>query len=153
MLGDTEGKAMSRSKTRYTTNDTYNRPRVATVNATPRVRPVVLPSVSTFNYPLILLEDRRTFHPDGQFRLPAARYRSDTQLVPKGRSNGSRGKSRSVRSVLYSAPPAAVGFARPDRVAICVRRKTRRQVIFASGVGGTKVRRGKRTYKSGFHCH
>ena len=144
---------MSRSKTRYTTTDTFtNGTRVATVNATPRVRPVVLPSLSTFNYPLILLEDRRTFHPDGQFRLPASRYRSDVRLVPKGSSHA-RGKSRSVRSVLYSAPPVPVGFARPDRVAICVRRKIRRQVIFASGVGGGKVRRGKRTYKSGFHCN
>lgn len=140
---------MSKSKTRHTTYTTSTRPRVATVNATRSVRPVVLPSVFTFSP--ILLEDRRTFHPDGQFRLPAGRFRSDTRLVIKG---GSNGKSKgSLRQVLYNAPPSTVGFSRPDRVAICVRRKTRRQVIFAAGVGGGRVRRGKRTYKSGFHCN
>lgn len=140
---------MAKSKTSHTTYNTPTRPRVATVNATQRVRPVVLPSVLTFSP--ILLEDRRTFHPDGQFRLPAARFRSDTRLVIKGGSNGrSKGK---IRQVLYNAPPTAVGFARPTGVAICIRRKARRQVLFAAGVGGTRVKRGKRSYKSGFHCN
>lgn len=157
MLGDTGAEMMARSKTHYTTKDSYynsRQTRVANVNATRSVRPVVLPRLFTFSP--ILLEDRRTYHPDGPQRAPAAYYRSDTQLIAKGGKSHVKGKSRplgSLWSLRYNAPPAYVGFRRPDRVAICIRRKTRRQVLFAAGVGGGRVRPGKRTYKSGFHCN
>lgn len=39
---------------------------------------------------------------------------------------------------------ARIGFADPHRVVLCVRRKRRREIIFALGVGG---RKGRRTRK------
>lgn len=146
---------MSRSKNRDTTTsygDYNNRTRVPAVNATRSVRPMVLPRVLTFSP--ILLEDRRTFHPEGPYRAPQARYRSDTQLVIKGGSNVQKRSMGQVRQVRYSTPSAYVGFRRPAHVAICIRRKARREVLFALGVGGSgAVRPGKRTYTSGFRCN
>jgi len=144
---------MSRSKSRYTTADYTPQTRVTGVNATSYVRPVVVPRPFTYS-PILLLEDRRAWHPDGEFRLPAARYRSSMQLVAKVGKNGRLSRlSPSVRSFQYNAPPVGVGFRRPDHVAICVRRAIRRAVLFAAGVGGKRVRPGKRTYESGFRCN
>lgn len=141
------------SRTRYSsTVDTPRQTRVTNVNATRSVRPVFVSPVSTFS-PILALEDRRQFHPDGPFRLPAARYRSSTQLVPKGVAHGRPVSKGQIRPVLHYAPPQSIGFTRPSDVAICVRRKTRREVLFAIGAGGGRVRKGKRTYKSRFHCH
>lgn len=143
---------MSKGKNRYSTENStrsYVRsPRVANVNAT-TVRPIVLPSVSTFT-PILQLEDRRFFHPDKPFQSPRAVYRSDTRMVVKESANVRRSTSRQVQ---YYTPSMHVGFSRPDRVAICVRRKVRRQVLFAAGAGGKKVRRGKRGHTSGFRCN
>nr|QJB20640.1 MAG: hypothetical protein [Microvirus sp.] len=156
VLGDTGVKQMAKSRNGRTTNsrsiDAPRSTRVTAVNATPRVRPILITPVSSFS-PILSLEDRRQFHPDGSFRLPAARFRSSTQLVPKGVAHGRPVSKGQVRPVLYHAPPQSVGFSRPSDVAICVRRKTRRQVLFAAGVGGKRVRKGKRTYKSRFYCH
>lgn len=144
---------MAKSKNRNTTYDvttsTYRQARVTAVNATTRVvRPVVIvrPLVS---YLPVLGEDRRTFHPDGPFRTPFSSPRSAARLVVK-RAHKS-GAGRNLWS-LDQSPPVRVGFNRPDRVAICVRRKARREVLFASGVGGSRTKRGKRTFSSGFSC-
>lgn len=151
---------MAKSKSSYSTQSykTMSRlPRVTVANATQRVRPIVIPSrVATYYPPILLQEDRRTFHPDGPKRAPQAMYRSDTQLVIRGGTHGKK-QSKFSTSKLWSTPdhsaPIHVGFKRPDRVALCVRRKIRRQVLLAAGVGGKRVRPPKRTYKSGFHCN
>nr|QJB20546.1 MAG: hypothetical protein [Microvirus sp.] len=155
VLGDTRGLSMARTRSRNTTYSdpasTLRQTRVAAVNATTTVvrpvvyRPLIRPLVS---YLPLAGEDRRTFHPDGPFRAPFSSPRVAAKLVVKNAS----GRTRSAVRGFGQNPPIGVGFYRPDRVAICVRRKTRRQVIFASGVGGSKVRRGKRNFASGFRC-
>lgn len=149
---------MSKSKSNYNSRYSSIWSRGPVVTATPRVRPMPSPRLSPYNslsqMPPILLEDRRTFHPERQFRPPAAYYRSDTRLVSKVVApNGKRSIARPLWSLQYTDTPHTVGFARPDRVAICIRRKVRRQVLLAAGVGGKRVRKGERTYKSGFHCN
>lgn len=81
--------------------------------------------------PLKLLEDRRAFHPT-------------KHVEPKTVSARPRQVLRAERSPSISRPHAApylsprIGLAKPDQVAMCIRRKTRREVIFAKG----KTRKG-----------
>lgn len=65
------------------------------------------------------LEDRRTWHPAGPLRPAGASSRSSRRFQVS---------ESSTRSMF---PSAAISFARPDKVSMCVRRKTRREVIFA----------------------
>lgn len=104
--------------------------------ATP-VRLSSLPSTpSTY---LQQLEDRRTWFPDPV--VPARAFRrSATQLVvPKN-----------VRAP--GRLPTALQFARPDEVAICVRRHRRREVLFATGGVGRKRKRAKWSEYSSVRC-
>lgn len=143
-----------RSRTTTTNNSTTS---VVGKRANPVVianSPLRLPRPMTPPvFPLILLEDRRTFHPDGPRRYPAAFKASAVQQVFK---DGSGRKNKALvrkSSTLYTAPPQYVGFRQPNSVAICIRRKVRRQVLLAFGRGGAGNRKGKRTYKSKFHCN
>jgi len=81
------------------------------------------------------LEDRRLFHPE-RFRRPAASVlRTD----------------RSVREV-FRGKRAVMMFSVPKRVSICVRRKERREVLFAKGKGGGGKRHPRRNYWSSVSC-
>lgn len=75
------------------------------------------------------LDDGREWHPEGKFRPAAAVDRADRAIV-----DVQRPYSRTV-----------VGFANPNGVAVCVRRKTRREVLFAfnkaRGRGGSARKR------------
>lgn len=96
--------------------------------------------------PVFLLEDRRAFHPDGRYRAPAATPKAAARIIAKpARSAGGHYKFRE-----YGSP--SIGFSRPSGVAICHKRKTRREVLFASGHSGSGNRKGKRNYTSKFHC-
>lgn len=100
----------------------------------------------TLPVPVFLLEDRRAYHPDGRYRAPAASPKSAARIVAKpARSFGGHYKFRK-----YGSP--SIGFSRPSGVAICHKRKTRREVLFASGHSGAGNRKGKRNYTSKFHC-
>lgn len=75
--------------------------------------------------------DRRTFHPAPDFSRPAfsAFQRSATRLVMPGPVK--RAKLMSARSNAW-----ATAFDKPRDVMVCVRRKIRREVIHALGLGG-----------------
>lgn len=88
------------------------------------------------------VDDRRFFDPAGPLRpaysLGRDARRLEVRSTPRGRD-------------LY--PGAAVGFAVPERVAVCVRRHERREVIHALGkAGGGGSRRRRRNYWSDVHC-
>lgn len=85
--------------------------------------------------PLQELEDRREFSPE-IFRPARAFRRSATQLVVPN-VNKERERNRPFVNI-----PASVGFNNPRLVAICVRRKRRREVLHALG------RTGRRKWKS-----
>lgn len=101
------------------------------------------PSLSTFLSPVMIspvvvrsLEDRRTFHPAGRLRPPASFLVNDARFVsPQSWSN------ERTRNDPY--PSSTIGFAVPARVAVCVRRKQRREALFGVGAVGS----GKRVSK------
>ena len=89
---------------------------------------------------LQLLEDRRLFHPEQAFR-PALSF----------------GMIRQQRVVVRKANrrdtvvPSALAFPVPRKVAICQRRKERREVMIARGVGGSRAPK-RRNYFSDIRC-
>lgn len=81
------------------------------------------------------IEDRRTWHPQRALRPAGAVPRAARRLV------------HSVSTARGFFPPSRFSFAVPKKVAICVRRKTRREVLFAkrsTGKGAKSPRRRNR---------
>lgn len=99
------------------------------------------PLPSTWSVPS--LEDRRTYHPENIFRPAASVTSSDRNVNVK---EPAKKFSRAL--------PFGLQFAVPDNVAICVRRKQRREVIFAKRKAGKGARRRnpRRTWHSLIGC-
>lgn len=91
---------------------------------------------------LRLVEDRRRFHPEGPRRRAAAFNRWAPRIITPGWA-----------ALGGAAVTAKLAFAEPSSVAICVRRKQRREVLLARGHGGKKgQRRPKRNWYSNIRC-
>lgn len=89
--------------------------------------------------PLADLEDRRTFHPDSVYRDP---------LLTSGLPATIKQTPPRKRSLVTQTT-----FDAPRDVAICVRRKQRREVIFAKRKHGAGARaRRRRNYWSHVKC-
>ena len=121
---------MSRSRSRNT--------RVIRNNANLRLslpsRSLSRPSLS-----MMEIEDRRQFHPSGRQRGAALFNVSHHNLQA----------TPSRRRLI----PKSVSFVTPDRVLLCVRRKIRKEVMFAKGgAGSKKMRRPKRNHYSDVRC-
>lgn len=87
---------------------------------------------------LSLLEDRRQFHPLAEFR-PARSFLTRPRLVI-AQPNVNKPRRSTLRI------PSQVGFDVPRNVAVCVRRKSRKEVLHAlrftgRGSGGGAKRR------------
>lgn len=89
------------------------------------------------------VEDRRTYHPLGVFR-PAATLgdlRART-VVP-----------RAARKASRFVVPSGLRFMVPERVAICARRKVRKEVMHALGRAGSGgMRKPRRKWFSAISC-
>lgn len=79
--------------------------------------------------PVLAADDRRRYHPNKFARPAGALKRSSTRLVARPGPNHTW---------------AQIGFAVPRNVAICQRRKLRKEVMFATGAAGRGYRRKKR---------
>lgn len=95
--------------------------------------------------PLRPIEDRRTYHPLRAFRPAQSLGRRDAARVVLERPRQRPGRS--------FFPIDVFKFAVPRKVAICVRRKERRETLFAkkltrSGAGAPK----RRNYWSAISC-
>lgn len=105
------------------------------------VRPRVQPRLD-----LRVIEDRRTFHPLREMRPTLTFSRRDQRRIIE--------KAKSVPPAYRDPFPALrLGFAVPKKVALCVRRKQRREALFAfkrTGKGSRSFRRF--TEKSRQHC-
>lgn len=92
---------------------------------------------------LRLVEDRRTWHPDGPTYRPVRAINSQRPRL---------------KPVAFSSPklknliPTALGFEVPKKVAICVRRKQRKEVLFAKQKTGRGSARPKRNQWSDIKC-
>lgn len=71
------------------------------------------------------VEDRRVFHPEGEYRAPRSIVGGYTRFVPRASS-----------SLRRDQVPESLGFYEPNKVLVCVRRKIRRQVLHAKGIAG-----------------
>nr|DAW08222.1 MAG TPA: hypothetical protein [Microviridae sp.] len=95
---------------------------------------------------LQLVEDRRTWHPDGLYRP----IRTITSKRPRLRPVAF------TSSKLRNTLPVKLGFDIPKKVAICVRRKQRKEVLFAkhkTGAGsGRRSKAPKRNQWSDVKC-
>lgn len=89
------------------------------------------PTLKILSDRLRKIEDRRTYHPSGPMRSARSFNKAHHRLVVKASRPGRKPKAAS------SFPPAKVQFHDPKKVLVCVRRQTRREVIFAT------KRRGK----------
>lgn len=88
----------------------------------------------------LALEDRREFHPEGDYR-PARAHRSralTTTLVTS--------KTPHMRSV------SRTSFTYPKQIPICVRRAQRKEVLLALGRGGGNHRPPRRNFNSSVSC-
>lgn len=119
------------------------RRRRSTQRDTPDItRPLLRPTI------LSELEDRRQFHPLHDVRPARGFTKNDSLLYV--RPVGDRVSGRKDKKWR----PETFQFAVPKRVAICIRRKQRREVLFAlkrSGKG-SKARRRRRNYYSDVSC-
>lgn len=120
---------------------------------TTRSNAAPLNSLDSFLSPSMSLrvyEDRRTFHPDADYRYPAS-FRYTTPIVvgptpPIGKS------SRQLQS-RFNTPPASVAFETPKQVLTCVRRKIRAEVMHATRKAGIKGQKTpRRSVHSDIHC-
>lgn len=92
-----------------------------------------------------VFEDRRSFDPAGRFRGARSYSYGDGLLVDRSDVRVGR-----TEAPLFSGH---VGFAKPDRVYVCIRRKQRREVLMATGRGGGRhSRKYRRNYYSDIRC-
>lgn len=135
---------VSRKRGRYLAR--MERQRATFVSASPRLSVfarLVRPSMSVRTI-LQQLEDRREWHPEGPARAARGFFIPRHRLVARVSSPQSGRTSSSFQSPFLpslSSVPISVGFQAPKQVAICVRRKVRKEVIFAKGKAGRGVRR------------
>lgn len=101
----------------------------------PSIRTVIVKRPVRIQTPLQQVEDRRRWHPERKL-APAGTFsrRDQRRIVEKSRSNPYNDPFPSWR----------IGFEVPKKVAVCVRRKTRREVIHALGKTGAGARARRR---------
>lgn len=110
--------------------------------------PIATRRVSRPLVDLRLIEDRRTFHPEGDLRPYGTRSNRKTTIVFQKTKHVQRLPAR-------KALASPLSFNIPKEVAVCVRRHRRRQVIFATGKGGPrkfKFKRRRVSELSRFSC-
>lgn len=105
------------------------------------VRPRVYPVLN-----LRVIEDRRTFHPLRELRPALTFSRRDQRRIVE--------KAKAVPAPYRDPfPSLKLGFAVPKKVALCVRRKQRREAIFAFNKQGKGAKAPRRfNEKSRQHC-
>lgn len=91
---------------------------------------------------VLAVEDRRSFHPEKKLRPARALKRSQAAPVAKATK---RERGRGV-------VPSKIRFAVPKKVALCVRREQRREVLFAKGRGGGRHRPPTKNWYSDVSC-
>lgn len=96
--------------------------------------------------PLTLFEDRRQYYPE-RYTEPARSFTSTRhrlQIRSKVYPSKEQAHYQSPTSYVHAYLPAQIGFARPNEVLICVRRKIRREVMFAKRKAGRSGGQNKR---------
>lgn len=95
---------------------------------------------------LLEVEDRRSFNPDPDVPARSSRIWRSRLAVP----TASRLAGRTASQPVYGV--GSIAFKAPAKVAICVRRKVRKQVLLAKGKGGGSHRKPRRNRYSNVWC-
>lgn len=100
------------------------------------------------------IEDRRRFHPDRQFAPARDRNTRRARIVAASLLGSALSfQDPTIRSGSIPGTRSAPAAGYSGKVAICVRRKTRREVLFARGKGGGGAKRSRRrNYYSEVKC-
>lgn len=109
---------------------------------------------SAIRSPLSEVEDRRFYHPAGALAPARSSRRHFSPVISIGHRQPARDRSP-PRSRAFFAPAAVevMGFKAPRHVAICVRRKIRKEVMHAAGIAGGKTsKRRRRNSHSNIWC-
>lgn len=112
-----------------------------------------LPSLfSAVRSPLLEVEDRRLWTPEPILDVPPASFgQSSSNISPARAPKRATGAgAKSPYSLMASKPIMA--FQHPKFVAVCVRRKQRREVLLALGLGGGGKRKPRRNNLSNVRC-
>jgi len=113
------------------------------ISNTPVLRSIIHELTKSSHTFLRSLEDRREFHPG--LTRPARAFRRRAAQVDVPRKPIHRAKH------LAASPITNLKFVDPSRVAVCIRRKQRREVILASGRGG-RTRKPRYSEYSDIKC-
>lgn len=114
------------------------------------------PLVSPSTYDLVKLlavEDYRQWHPDGSNRAPRNVWGAPVGYRSTPRRRPDRFGDAIRRSTLHGWSRSQIGFQNPLNVVTCLRRKARREVMFAlklhrkRGKGG-----GRKNWRSFIRC-
>lgn len=101
----------------------------------------------------LFVEDRRTFHPEGPQLRPFLMDNGVPATITTERNSNVKRKGKNSSPSVFALnrqTKSRLVFAAPDRTVVCVRRNTRREVLFAKGRGGSggKRRRNVRRNES-----
>lgn len=117
----------------------------AVFSPTPLTDRLIKPSTEPFGS-LREIEDRRSFHPDPSPFGPPARSVWGHPVQPVVQKRPPPGRP-------YRSPFHKLSFAVPKETAICVRRETRREVLFAKKrAGGGSRKKPHRNFYSSISC-
>jgi len=130
---------MAKRSRRSTKNHIPKRPRVLPTNAIPRMR-----SLPRLVAPLSTYEDRRAYHPISRAFRPAFSIPTAARIIKAVEPKASRR--------FQSQTKATLAFAEPRRVLVCIRRRTRKEVLLALGKGGGGKRKPRRNHLSEVTC-
>lgn len=107
---------------------------------------------SVVRSPLREVEDNRYFHPAGQLKPVRSSRRFTVPTIAIGDRPLPRGQFPRPRGTFLPAVEV-MGFKAPRHVAICVRRKSRKEVLHALGkAGGKTSKRRRRNSTSNIWC-
>lgn len=101
---------------------------------------------------LLEVEDLRTWHPDRHVRAFRSPRRARVQVGIPSTAKRRRGKSWAPRLPSFFYPSIRLGFKLPRFVAVCVRRKERREIMHAKGFAGSRVSKPRRSTHSFIRC-
>lgn len=106
------------------------------------------------NYRLMDIEDRRLFHPDDTYAPSQSLPTSRTRIITRPRRQARRsGNLNGSLPKMFQPVAVVAGFRVPKKVAICIRRKMRKEVLHAlRKAGKVGQKRPRRSYYSDIHC-
>lgn len=145
---------------KYATRPWFGWKRVTNANSIQRMRSLYYaqksrvqnPSKNVRSVPLTVYEDRRTWNPEGS-TAPARSFSSPRHRLKV--STPRRPENYRPTTYPWETVPVGIGFRNPSRVLVCVRRKMRREVLFAkkhAGIGGNQYKHHTNEY-SNIHCY